>query len=131
MLALEPMVGPVDMRQDKPQTNARLPSGVIVGGENGPGAAPLDPAWVRVVRDQCAAAGVPFFFKGWGGWGPAESIHGFDRPGWYEEDPQDGGLPRKRFACTNREVWKVGKKHSGRLLDGRTHDALPWGGEVK
>jgi protein gp37 len=40
---------------------------VILGGESGPGARPLDPAWARSVRDRCAAAGVPFFFKQWGG----------------------------------------------------------------
>ncbi len=40
---------------------------VIAGGESGPGARPLDPAWVRRVRDTCEAAGVPFFFKQWGG----------------------------------------------------------------
>ena len=40
---------------------------VIVGGESGPGARPMDPAWVESIRDQCAQAGVPFFFKQWGG----------------------------------------------------------------
>ena len=40
---------------------------VIVGGESGPGARPMDPAWAVEVRDQCRAAGVPFFFKQWGG----------------------------------------------------------------
>ena len=40
---------------------------VINGGESGHGARPLDPAWVRSLRDRCAAAGVPFFFKQWGG----------------------------------------------------------------
>ena len=40
---------------------------VIVGGESGPGCRPMDPAWVRSIRDQCAAAGIPFFFKQWGG----------------------------------------------------------------
>jgi protein gp37 len=39
----------------------------IVGGESGPGARPMDPAWVRSLRDQCKGAGVPFFFKQWGG----------------------------------------------------------------
>lgn len=39
----------------------------IVGGESGPGARPLQPAWVLEIRDQCLAAGVPFFFKQWGG----------------------------------------------------------------
>jgi protein gp37 len=40
---------------------------VIAGGESGPGARPLDPGWVRAVRDRCRAADVPFFFKQWGG----------------------------------------------------------------
>jgi len=40
---------------------------VIVGGESGAGARPLDPGWVRSVRNQCVAAKVPFFFKQWGG----------------------------------------------------------------
>jgi protein gp37 len=40
---------------------------VIAGGESGPGARPLDPSWVASLRDQCAEAGVPFFFKQWGG----------------------------------------------------------------
>lgn len=40
---------------------------VIVGGESGPGARPMDGAWVRSIRDQCTAEVVPFFFKQWGG----------------------------------------------------------------
>jgi protein gp37 len=40
---------------------------MIVGGESGHGARPLHPEWVRSLRDQCAAAGIPFFFKQWGG----------------------------------------------------------------
>jgi protein gp37 len=39
----------------------------IVGGESGPGARPMQVEWARSLRDQCAAAGVPFFFKQWGG----------------------------------------------------------------
>src|SRR5262249_35067293 len=40
---------------------------VILGGESGPGARPIQADWVRSIRDQCACAGVPFFFKQWGG----------------------------------------------------------------
>lgn len=40
---------------------------VIVGGESGPGARPMDATWVREIREKCLAAGVPFFFKQWGG----------------------------------------------------------------
>ncbi len=60
-LSIEPLLGPVE--------NLRL-SGihwVIVGGESGHHARPMDPAWVRSIRDQCARADVPFFFKQWGG----------------------------------------------------------------
>lgn len=44
---------------------------VVVGGESGPGARPMHPAWARSLRDQCARAEVPFHFKQWGEWGPA------------------------------------------------------------
>ena len=40
---------------------------VIVGGESGPGARPVDPEWVREIRDLCQDQNVPFFFKQWGG----------------------------------------------------------------
>lgn len=43
---------------------------VIVGGESGPAARPMHPDWARDLRDHCAAAGVPFFFKQWGAWKP-------------------------------------------------------------
>lgn len=45
---------------------------VIAGGESGPGARPMEPDWARSLRDQCADAGVSFFFKQWGAWAPAE-----------------------------------------------------------
>jgi protein gp37 len=44
---------------------------VIVGGESGPRARPMHPAWARKIRDDCEYAEVPFFFKQWGEWGPA------------------------------------------------------------
>lgn len=47
---------------------------VICGGETGPGARPLHPDWVRSLRDQCQAAGVPFFFKSWGDKGEWEEL---------------------------------------------------------
>jgi protein gp37 len=60
-LSLEPLLGPL------PQLDLSGIDWVIVGGESGPGARPMDPAWVLDLRDQCLAAGVPFFFKQWGG----------------------------------------------------------------
>lgn len=54
---------------------------VICGGESGPGARPLAPAWARSLRDQCNAAGVAYFFKQWGEWGmPTDSLSALDWP---------------------------------------------------
>jgi protein gp37 len=60
-LSLEPLLGPL------PNLNLKNIDWVIVGGESGPGARPMDPAWVTDLRDQCLKAKVPFFFKQWGG----------------------------------------------------------------
>jgi hypothetical protein len=81
---------------------------VIVGGESGPRARPMHPDWARSLRDQCAAAGVPFFFKQWGAWAP---VH--------------------LRACSTGEAigtlahQRVGKKAAGRLLDGVEHSGMP------
>ncbi len=60
-LSLEPLIGPL------PDLNLNGIHWVIVGGESGPGARPIDEAWVLDIRDQCLSARVPFFFKQWGG----------------------------------------------------------------
>lgn len=60
-LSLEPLLGPL------PDLNLTGIDWVIVGGESGFGARPMKAEWVRDIRDQCAAAGAPFFFKQWGG----------------------------------------------------------------
>jgi len=60
-LSLEPLLGPV------PDLDFRGIDWVILGGESGPGARPLEESWVRSVRDQCLEQCVPFFFKQWGG----------------------------------------------------------------
>jgi protein gp37 len=84
---------------------------VIVGGESGPGARPMHPDWARALRDQCAAAGVPFLFKQWGEWLPALQ-DGDPNASTWEVNASDSPI-------------KVGKKAAGRLLDGRTHDKVP------
>jgi protein gp37 len=60
-LSLEPLLGPL------PNLDLRNIDWVIVGGESGPRARPMNPAWVNDIRDQCRDAGVAFFFKQWGG----------------------------------------------------------------
>lgn len=55
---------------------------VIVGGESGPAARPIDPEWVRDLRDQCVAAGTAFFFKQWGGRTPKAAGRELDGVIW-------------------------------------------------
>ncbi len=60
-LSLEPLLTPIQLM------NLCNIDWVILGGESGPGARPMDPDWVLDIRDQCLKANVPFFFKQWGG----------------------------------------------------------------
>ncbi len=60
-LSIEPLLGPI------PNLPLDGIHWVIVGGESGPGARPVEEKWVIDIRDQCVASGVPFFFKQWGG----------------------------------------------------------------
>lgn len=116
---------------------------VICGGESGPHARPMHPAWARSLRDQCAAAGVPFLFKQWGEWTPDDWG---ERPGLRDTagvlpsgefllmsagyvPPFDDGV---RLAAAGNVrldgrtlMDRVGKKAAGRLLDGRAHDGFP------
>lgn len=77
-LSLEPLIGPI--------TNLELVGihWVIVGGESGPRARPMQSDWVRHVRDQCIACGVPFFFKQWGGLRPTSGGRKLDGVEWSE-----------------------------------------------
>jgi protein gp37 len=60
-LSMEPLLGPM------PRVSLNGIHWVIVGGESGPRARPIEKAWVREIRDRCIGSGVPFFFKQWGG----------------------------------------------------------------
>lgn len=57
---------------------------VIVGGESGPRARPMEPCWVQEIRDQCKSAGVAFFFKQWGGRTPKAHGRKLDGQTWDE-----------------------------------------------
>lgn len=105
-------------------------SWVISGGESGRKARPSHPDWHRAVRDQCAAAGVPYLFKQWGAWRPAT-------PPGDVDVVADGAA----WACLHANgvhadidsqqdadaVWleRVGKKNAGRTLDGVEHNGVP------
>ena len=140
-LSLEPLLGPLG-RLDLSGIHW-----VIVGGESGPGARPMHPAWARAIRDQCSAAGVPFFFKQWGEWAPTGGgewqgppnevgsswISDF-KPGdmWMRRDgligngKGDPSSPPRMWSPAEMTIMRhVGKKRAGALLDGRGHREWP------
>jgi protein gp37 len=112
---------------------------IIAGGESGKHARPSHPDWFHSLRDQSAAAGVPFFFKQWGEWCLATEEHGVTghvmpdsgimpcgkRAAWIGWDgktacPSANGLLEPVIA-----IARLGKGHTGRLLDGVEHNAFP------
>jgi protein gp37 len=97
---------------------------VIVGGESGAGARPMHPDWARSLRDQCKAAGVPFFFKQWGEW------FGW-RGDWNKTPVWDEthlGIRWPIYTWPEMNGWwstSCGAKLSGCLLDGVEHHEFP------
>jgi protein gp37 len=99
---------------------------VVLGGENGPGARPMNPDGVRWVRDQCKAAGVPFWFKGWGEYVGGDATEVIDgHPGWCSYQNELFSPNRDKEWNTERVSLKVGRKESGCLLDGKVYHELP------
>lgn len=80
-LSLEPLLGPL------PNLDLKGIDWVIVGGESGPGARPMDPDWVRDIRNQCRKTGVPFFFKQWGGVQKKKNGRNLDGRTWDQLPP--------------------------------------------
>lgn len=145
-LSMEPLLGPVDIGWALSRNPIEIAAGfirrgsfspgletvgridwVITGGETDQGghkARPSDPAWFRSLRDQCAAAGVPFHFKQWGEWQPIE--------GWYADHPVSLPLRAHHQGRWTDEapaevewVAKRGKANDPCTLDGVIHDARP------
>ncbi len=126
-MSAEPLLGPI--------TGIDGLDWVIAGGESGPNARPMHPDWARALRDQCAAAGVPFFFKQWGEW---ETFYdSADDQDSCRVPQTDGQMGRGATRFHNLAggmgfhgerviaVRNVGKKRAGRLLDGREHNEMP------
>jgi protein gp37 len=104
-LSIEPLL------EDVGRVNLRGIAWVIVGGESGAGARPMAPEWVRSIRDQCRAAGVPFFFKQWGGVRKSETGRRLDgrtysefpeRPKASAPDDRDRALALQELALASR-----------------------------
>lgn len=119
---------------------------VIVGGESGHQARPMHPDWARSLRDQCAAAEVPFLFKQWGNWRAAAWFDGPDADNDSGDDFVDLDRTRHVFLANDGRTWDTmggrlmyppmplghwclmvneGKKAAGRQLDGVQHDGYP------
>lgn len=170
-LSCEPLLGPVDLKKAVWTMGSERGHGltasfvhaggccrqfhgidwVIAGGESGPRARPMHPAWARQIRDDCHVAGVPFFFKQHGEYlsVPVEDDPVFAggraydsplggrhaailrergssfRPG-ADRPMRPGDRTRSTVLLDNDTIAvRVGKKAAGRELDGRTHDAFP------
>lgn len=168
-LSCEPLLGPIDLTKimlhendlysynalyqhyntfNEPVKRKSCIDWVIAGGESGHGARPMNPDWVRSLRDQCASANVPFFFKQWGEWAPDSHvsyngpflIQGYphylineDGRGVYYESfdhtVSHKGLPENGKGLTKEDnAWwmvKTGKSKSGNKLDGKQHLEFP------
>lgn len=142
-ISAEPLLGPL------PSLDLTGIDWLVVGGESGPGARPMHPEWVRELRDRCLSPGTTriveshhgaarattvergpaFFFKQWGDWYP-EGAH-------LDELPSNTALHSRIHLCYDGDqryapgegrshpMRRLGKKHAGRYLDGRTWGEYP------
>lgn len=94
---------------------------VIMGGESGPKADPMHPAWVRKTRDDCKATATPFFFKQWGAWKPILFRH--DNQEFFIKFQL--GKNEFLFPDPPQNMVKVGKGEAGHILDGEAWQQFP------
>lgn len=129
-VSAEPLLGPLDV------SAALTPAGpalgalgwVIAGGESGPQARAARPEWFRGLRDQCAAAGVPFFFKSWGAHIPRGQVRadGMEARMYAAGCEVFGGTAPARFTWPDGTwAYRVGPAAVGDLLDGLPYHEFP------
>jgi len=156
-ISAEPLLGPVDLTglhvggeyalfdnalngTHRSESGPQIPTAagrldwVIVGGESGPGARPMHPEWARSLRDQCAAAGVNFFFKQWGEWAPGEcgdfAVTRTEQTatltnGVWHFDQLTPRQSEELHVDDEPTLYRLGKKSAGRLLDGQEWSQFP------
>ncbi len=129
-VSAEPLLGPVEFSDVTKRADAVQQLGkkalagidwLICGGESGPGARPMHPDWARSLRDQGTAAGVPFFFKQWGEWGPFDECMRSPKSMYAHRD----GTISDRHDGLAVTLKNYGKSKTGRMLDGREWNELP------
>lgn len=171
-VSAEPLLGPIDFRAIQPADKYHQVDAlngtfgfsrphiaysprihwIIAGGESGPGARPMHPAWAREIRDACKAAGTAFFFKQWGSWAPVsemsdQAIDACYRPAHPTRPEstrhclvanmvmhQDGARFRDSAIYQSgayaagtgaMRLMHIGKRRAGRHLDGLEHSEMP------
>ncbi len=151
-VSAEPLLGPVDLNNihrsqgeyidalwcEETTEDDQLFGGatidwVIAGGESGPGARPMHPEWARSLRDQCAAAEVPFFLKQWGAWALGSDLHYDKNTACVDRSGRTVPAPARASDfptdATRSGGWswmrRVGKSRAVRLLDGVEHNGMP------
>jgi protein gp37 len=142
-VSLEPLLGPIDLFHVAEPTGFTFNAlskkegisfrgigldWVIVGGESGSLARPMHPQWCRDIRDQCAAAGVPFFFKQWGEWAPISRGQKLTAKYWFIPDGRLEDIEAYGKLWDESRAYligRLGKKAAGRLLDGIEHNGIP------
>lgn len=140
-LSCEPLLGAIELTGDgteylpdeycSPSDPQNRINWVIAGGESGPNARPMHPEWARSLRDQCQAAGVPFFMKQWGEWHPGPGVIATASDDMDVSEPVCAACGRTGTShsesCPGYSVWmyRVGKARAGRLLDGVEHNGMP------
>lgn len=125
-VSYEPALGQVDW------TGWEFLQQLISGGEAAHGSRPSHPDWHRAARDFAALHGIPYLFKQWGDWTPGVNVvrmHGKVQTAELFDDRWLFG--RENLARDDGHIddepdlYRVGKKEAGRVLDGRTHDGFP------
>lgn len=125
-LSMEPLLGEVnisavlamDIRNSRNEITPAI-GWVIVGGESGPNARPSLERWILGLMTQCHNNGVPFLFKQWGEWVPADMTGQAGSIGYRTDKPRAG------HAVGPKDMVRVGKKNAGRLLRGIEYTQFP------
>lgn len=113
-LSCEPLLGSLDLRPWFQRRGLFPINWVIAGGESGPGSRPMHPDWAKNLLHQCQESGVPFHFKQWGHWVPAELAN------------QQATSTVLKFGNERPvSMARMSKKLAGRILEGTTWDGVP------
>lgn len=143
--SLEPLLGPITFKEWPLDPNSTMGEWsdldlfhlIVLGGESGPHARPMLPDWAMSIRDECADAGVPFWFKQWGEFLPVAPVYHMDDP-IYDERLESYDDSKSTVLDISGISWpefqpppgswimeRVGKRRAGRVLDGVIHNGWP------